>query len=104
MSDATIFYILAGILAGLAVIVSFLGIKVESFPGKAMPVVILLFVAVIGGATAFAILNGQHEEEVRAAELDEANEAAEEVEQEEGPPEPGEESPSGRGEKTVSGP
>src|SRR3954451_25355281 len=74
MSDATIFYILAGILAGLAVIVSFIGIKAEKFPGKIGPVVIVAFLAVIGATTTFAVLNGQHEEEVRAAEVDEANE------------------------------
>ncbi|HEY5977139.1 MAG TPA: plastocyanin/azurin family copper-binding protein [Solirubrobacterales bacterium] len=80
MSDATIFYILAGILAGMAVIVSFIGIKVENFPGKAGPVVILAFVALIGGAITFSVLNGQHEEEVRAAELEEAGEVFEEEE------------------------
>ena len=80
MSDATVFYILAGVLAVSAVIVSFLGIKVEKFPGKAGPVVVLVFIAIVGAATTFAVLNGQHEEEVRAAELEEAGEVFEEEE------------------------
>lgn len=110
MSDATIFYILAGVLAGLAVIVSFIGIKVESFPGKAGPVVVLLFIALIGGATTYSVLNGQHEEEVRAAENEEAGE---EIEKEQNSPQdlsevPQESSPTaegGTGEKPlVSGP
>lgn len=104
MSDATIFYILAGVLAGLAVITSFIGIKVESFPGKAGPVVALVFIGLIGATTTFAVLNGQHEEEVRAAEVDEANEEAEAVENDESPPEPGEAGGSKEPQSTVSGP
>src|SRR3954469_19584365 len=105
MSDATIFYILAGFLAGLAVIVSFIGIKAEKFPGKIGPVVIVAFVAVIGATTTFAVLNGQHEEEVRAAEVDKANEEAEAIEGDTGPPEPGEqESKPQEGQKSVNGP
>jgi plastocyanin len=80
MSDATVFYILGGCLAALAVIVSFLGIKVESFPGKAAPAVVLLFIALIGATATYAVLNGKHEEEVRAAELEEAGEVFEEEE------------------------
>jgi plastocyanin len=80
MSDATIFYILAGVLAGLAVITSFIGIKVESFPGKAGPVVVLLFIALIGATTTFAVLNGQNEEKARAAENEEAGEEFEKEE------------------------
>jgi plastocyanin len=104
MSDATIFYILAGILAASAVVVSFLGIKVEKFPGKAGPVVILVFVALIGGAATFSVLNGQHEEEVRAAELEEANELVESEQQDTSPPEPGEVSEGGGADATVNGP
>jgi plastocyanin len=104
MSDATIFYILAGILAGLAVIVSFIGIKAEKFPGKIGPVVIVAFVAVIGATTTFAVLNGQHEEEVRAAEVDEANEEAEAVENDSSPPEPGEVDTSRTPQSTINGP
>jgi plastocyanin len=106
MSDATIFYIIAGIIAGLAVVISFVGLAVDSFPGKFGPVVVLVFVALIGGATTFGVKNGKHEEQVRAAENEEANET---IESEQGAPpekelEPGEAEGSKQGSSTVSGP
>ncbi len=68
MSDATIFYICGGILAGSALVISFIGLRSEKFPGKFGPAVILYFAVVIGAATTFAVLNGQNEEKARAAE------------------------------------
>ena len=35
MSDATIFYIFGGMLAAMAVVTSFVGLRFEKFPGKA---------------------------------------------------------------------
>jgi plastocyanin len=85
MSDATIFYILGGLLAAMAVTTSFIGLRFQSFPGRYGPLVFLCFLAVAGGAITFAIRNGQHEEKARAAE----NKAAgEEIEKEEGNPAP----------------
>ena len=105
MSDATVFYILAGFLAGLAVTSSFLGITFEGFPGKAAPVLVLVFVGLIGATTTFAVLNGQHEEEVRAAEVNEKNTEVESVENGSSPPEPGEAPAKTQPSKnTVSGP
>jgi plastocyanin len=106
MSDATVFYILAGIIAGLAVVTSIIGLAVDSFPGKFAPVVVIVFVALIGGATTFAVKNGKHEETVRAAENEEANET---IESEQGaPPDSGKEAPQTengpQGQGTVSGP
>jgi plastocyanin len=67
MSDATVFYIFGGALAASAVLVSFAGLRFERFPGRFMVPVILYFLVLIGGATTFAVKNGKHEEEARAA-------------------------------------
>lgn len=74
MDNATIFYICGGVLAVSAVLVSFAGLRLERFPGRATPLVILWFVALIGAATTFAVLNGKDEEEARASELVRAGE------------------------------
>ncbi len=81
MSDATIFYILGGILATMAVVTSFVGLRFENFPGKFAPLIVLCFVVVIGGATTFAVLNGKNEEKARAAENEKAGAEFEEAEE-----------------------
>jgi hypothetical protein len=81
MDNGTLFYIFGGLLAASAVIVSFLGLKVERFPGRAAPIVALWFIALIGCATTFAVIHSQDEEQHKAAELEQANE---EVEQQQG--------------------
>jgi plastocyanin len=68
MSNETLFYICGGILAASAVIVSFLGLKLKDFPGKALPIVVLWFVIFVGGATAFATRYSGEEHEKKAAE------------------------------------
>lgn len=80
MDDATIFYVIGGLLAVSAVVVSFIGLRVEKFPGRAGPLVALWFVILIGAATTFAVLNGKDEEKARASELTKASEEAEEEE------------------------
>lgn len=80
MDDATIFYICGGALAVSAVAVSFVGLRIERFPGPLAPFVALWFVALIGAATTFAVLNGKNEEEARASELTKAGEEAEKEE------------------------
>jgi plastocyanin len=99
MDTPTTFYVLGSLLAASAVIVSFLGLRVASFPGRAAPVVFLCFAILIGGATTFAVRNGQEEQEARASELEEAGEEAEE---EEASPVPAEEGQKG-GEKQEEG-
>ncbi|HEX3173950.1 MAG TPA: plastocyanin/azurin family copper-binding protein [Solirubrobacterales bacterium] len=76
MDDATLFYVCGSVLAVSAVIVSFLGLRLKGFPGKAAPLVILCFVALVGAATTFAVLNGEDEQQARAAELERAGEEA----------------------------
>jgi plastocyanin len=80
MDNATVFYIVGGALAVSAVVVSFIGLRVESFPGRFAPLVFLWFAILIGGATTFAVLNGKDEQEARAAEVESAGEEFEEEE------------------------
>jgi plastocyanin len=88
MSDATIFYICGSVLAAMAVTTSLIGLRVQSFPGRYGPLVFFCFVAVVGVATTFAVLNGQHEQEARASETEAAGEAVEEEEESPVPAEP----------------
>jgi plastocyanin len=80
MDTSTVFYVLGGMLAASAVCVSFIGLRLQSFPGRAAPVVFLCFAILVGGATTFAVRNGQEEQEARASELAKADEEAEEEE------------------------
>lgn len=76
MSNETLFYVCGGILAASAVIVSLLGLKLKDFPGKALPIVILWFAIFVGGATTFAVLHAQDEEQAEAAKTEPAGEEA----------------------------
>jgi len=69
MDNATIFYICGGVLAVSAVLLSFAGLRFERFPGRMTPLVVLWFVALIGAATTFGVLNGKDEQEARASEV-----------------------------------
>src|SRR4051794_8775836 len=74
MSNGDLFYVCGGALAVSAVLVSFAGLRIKGFPGKAAPVVALGFVLLIGATASFAVLHAQDEEEAKAAEFSEANE------------------------------
>jgi len=80
MSNETLFYLCGGVLAVSAVTVSFVGLKVKDFPGRAMPIVILWFAIFVGGATTFAVLHAQDEEAAEASELVPAGERIEKAE------------------------
>jgi len=80
MSDETVFYILGIALAVSAVVLTFAGLKLKSFPGRAFPLVILWFVVLVGGATTYSVLQAQEHEEAHAAELEHAGEEIEEAE------------------------
>src|SRR6478609_1597978 len=77
MSNGDLFYICGIALAVSAVLISFVGLKVKSFPGKAFPLVILWFAILIGGATTLAVLHAKDEETEKAAEFHLADEKAE---------------------------
>ncbi|HEX8752072.1 MAG TPA: plastocyanin/azurin family copper-binding protein [Solirubrobacterales bacterium] len=77
MSNETIFFIFGIALAVSAVLVSFAGLKLKDFPGKAMPVVILWFAILVGGATTFAVLHAKDEDKAKGAELQQAGQEIE---------------------------
>ncbi|HEV7771449.1 MAG TPA: plastocyanin/azurin family copper-binding protein [Solirubrobacterales bacterium] len=93
MSSETLFYVFGIALAVSAVGVSFLGLWVKGFPGKAFPLVVLWFVVLVGGATTYSVLHAQHVDEEKAHEFEQANEEIEaeeeDVEAEEAPAEGG---------------
>jgi plastocyanin len=80
MSNGDLFYVCGAALAVSAVLLSFVGLRVKSFPGKAAPLVALGFALLIGATTSFAVLHAQDEQEAKAAELSRAGEEAEEEE------------------------
>ncbi|MDX6601811.1 MAG: hypothetical protein QOF13_1013 [Solirubrobacterales bacterium] len=74
MSNGDLFYICGIALAVSAVLVSFAGLRVKSFPGKAAPLVALWFIFLVGAATTFAVLHAKDEQTAKAAELTKAGE------------------------------
>jgi plastocyanin len=104
MSNGDFFYVCGGLLAVSAVLVSFAGLRIKSFPGKAAPIVALGFIALIGTTTTLAVLHARDEEEAKAAELSSANEeitkeesSPVEAESEKAPPPKSEAAPKGQG-------
>lgn len=83
MDYELIFYVCGVALAVSAVVFSFLGLRIEKFPGRAAPIVVVWFVALVGLSTTFAVLHSKHEEEHREHEagLHQATEEAEKEEQ-----------------------
>lgn len=69
MDYELIFYVSGGVLTASAVIVSFLGLRLKSFPGRLAPLVAVWFVALVGVTTTFAVLHSQHEEEHHEQEV-----------------------------------
>jgi len=72
MTNETLFYVFGIGLAISAVLFSFVGLKVKSFPGKAFPLVILWFAFLVGGAATFSVLHAQDEEHHKEAEFEKA--------------------------------
>jgi plastocyanin len=77
MDNETLFYACGIVLAVSALAVSFVGLKSEKFPGKALPAVILWFGVFVIGATTFAVRYSGEEHEAKAAEYAEFNEKLE---------------------------
>jgi plastocyanin len=84
MDNETLFYVCGIILAASALVVSFAGLKLKDFPGRALPLVVLWFAIFVVGATTFAVKYSGEEQEARAAELEEAGAAIEAAESEGG--------------------
>lgn len=77
MDNETLFYICGIVLALSALVVSFVGLKLKDFPGKALPAVILWFVVFVVAATTFAVKYSGEEHEAKAAEYAKFNEEIE---------------------------
>jgi plastocyanin len=72
MDNETLFYACGIVLAVSALVVSFAGLKMKAFPGKALPLVVLWFAVFVIGAATFATRYSGEEQEARAAELEKA--------------------------------
>lgn len=77
MDNETLFYACGIVLALSALSVTFVGLKSEKFPGKALPAVILWFGVFVIAATTFAVRYSGEEHEAKAAEYAEFNEKLE---------------------------
>jgi hypothetical protein len=84
MDNETLFYTCGIILAVSAVVATFLGLRVEKFPGRLAPLVVILFAILVVGSATFAVRHSQDEEHHREQEagLPQATEEAEEEEAE----------------------
>jgi type III secretory pathway component EscV len=82
MSNETIFFILGPLLAVSAVVVSFAGLRIKGFPGKAAPLVFLWFAVLVGATTTFAVLHSKDEEahHEKSVNLPQATQESEEAE------------------------
>lgn len=80
MDNETLFYVCGAVLAVSALVVTFAGLKVKGFPGKAFPLVIVWFAVFVLGATTFAVRYSNEEQEHRALELEKAGEEIENAE------------------------
>jgi plastocyanin len=78
MDNETFFYICGIVLAVSALTVSFVGLKMKDFPGKALPAVVLWFAVFVLAATTFAVRYSGEEHEAKAAEYAKFNEELEE--------------------------
>ena len=76
MDTGTILYLVGGLLAASAVVVSFVGLRMQGFPGRLAPLVFLWFAILIGTTTTLAVVNARDEEKAKAAELSAAGEEA----------------------------
>jgi plastocyanin len=79
-TNEKIFYACGIVLALSALAVSFAGLKMKNFPGKALPLVILWFVVFVVAATTFATRYSGEEHEAKAAEYAKFNEEIEKSE------------------------
>ena len=82
MDHETLFYVCGIALAVSAVVVSFLGLRIEGFPGRLGPLVAIWFVVLVGASTTLAVLHAQDEKAHDEHALEQAGEEAEEVENE----------------------
>src|SRR3982750_2017192 len=58
MDNKTLFYVCGIVLASSALVVSFAGLRLRGFPGRALPLVIVWFAVFVLGAPTFAVRYG----------------------------------------------
>jgi plastocyanin len=80
MDNELLFFLCGGVLAVSAVLATFAGLKLQNFPGRVLPVVIVWFAVFAGASSTFAVLHAEDEQEHKAHELEAANEQIEEAE------------------------
>jgi plastocyanin len=80
MENETLFYICGAVLAVSAIVVTFIGLKSEKFPGRALPLVVVWFAVFVVGAATFAVRYSTEEREHKEHELALANEEIEAAE------------------------
>jgi plastocyanin len=76
-TNEKIFYACGIVLALSALVVSFAGLRMNNFPGKALPAIVLWFAVFVLAATTFATRYSGEEHEAKAAEYAEFNEELE---------------------------
>jgi plastocyanin len=79
-TNEKLFYACGIVLAVSALAVTFVGLKSEKFPGKALPAVILWFAIFVVAASTFAVKYSGEEHEAKAAEYAKFNEELEKEE------------------------
>ncbi len=72
------FYICGGVLVVSALLLTFVGLKRDNFPGRALPAIVLWFVIFVAAGGTFAVLFADEEQEHRQHELEQAAERVEE--------------------------
>jgi plastocyanin len=80
MDNETLFYACGIVLAVSALVLTFAGLKLKDFPGKALPLIVLWFAVFVVAATTFATRYSSEEHEAKAAEYAEFNKKLEEGE------------------------
>jgi plastocyanin len=78
MDYELLFYICGGVLVVSALLLTFVGLKRDNFPGRALPAIVLWFVIFVVAGGTFAVLFAGEEQEHRQHELEQAAEKVEE--------------------------
>ena len=89
MENETLFYICGGVLAVSAIVTTFLGLKLEKFPGRALPLIVVWFAVFVVGAATFAVRYSVEHQEHLEHKYEHANEEIEAAEHGEAPEESG---------------
>lgn len=77
MDNELLFYICGGVLAVSAVVLTFAGLRLKNFPGRAFPAIIVWFAIFVVGASTFAVRHSEEEQEHKQHELEQAAERVE---------------------------